>query len=291
MNANYDAHPEIGELYDHIPVYRDRKDVAFYVDLCRAAKGEVLELGCGTGRILIPAAEAGCTITGLDQSGVMLERCRERSLSLLIVVGEPLHPLGGRKHEQSDQDDDDEKDKEQNGKCHVPPSYTEHMKYCYADTPIGSLLIAGDEEAIHLIAFPKNGKPQRPEAGWTESTSGPRAEAVRQLREYFSGRRQDFDLPLALQGTDFQRKVWRKLQEIPYGETISYGELAKRVGSPKASRAVGSANGKNRIPIVIPCHRVIAGDGGLGGFGGGLTTKEKLLAIEGKKLALAQSTR
>jgi SAM-dependent methyltransferase len=75
MNANYDAHPEIGELYDHVPVYRDRKDVAFYVDLCRASKGEVLELGCGTGRILIPAAEAGCAITGLDQSGVMLERC------------------------------------------------------------------------------------------------------------------------------------------------------------------------------------------------------------------------
>ena len=110
--------------------------------------------------------------------------------------------------------------------------------------------------------------------------SGPLAEAVRQLREYFAGKRRDFDLPLALEGTDFQRKVWRKLQEIPYGETISYGELAKRVGNPKASRAVGSANGKNRIPIVIPCHRVIAGDGGLGGFGGGLTTKEKLLAIE-----------
>lgn len=165
------------------------------------------------------------------------------------------------------------------------------MKYCYADTPIGSLLIAGDEEAIHLIGFAENGKPQRPEAGWAESMSGPLAEAVRQLREYFAGKRRDFDLPLALEGTDFQRKVWRKLQEIPYGETISYGELAKRVGNPKASRAVGSANGRNRIPIVIPCHRVIAGDGGLGGFGGGLTTKEKLLAIEGKKLALAQSTR
>ena len=154
------------------------------------------------------------------------------------------------------------------------------MKYCFADSPIGPLLIAGDDQAIHLIAFPKNGKPQKPEAGWTESRSGPLAEAVRQLREYFAGKRRDFDLPLAPEGTDFQRKVWRKLQEIPYGETISYGELAKRVGNPKASRAVGSANGKNRIPIVIPCHRVIAGDGGLGGFGGGLTTKEKLLALE-----------
>jgi len=162
----------------------------------------------------------------------------------------------------------------------LSPSYTERMKYCYADSPIGPLLIAGDHESVHLIAFPKNGKPQRPEAGWTESSTGALAETVRQLREYFAGKRTDFDLPLALEGTAFQRKVWRKLQEIPYGETISYGELAKRVGNPKASRAVGSANGKNRIPIVIPCHRVIAGDGTLGGFGGGLPTKEKLLALE-----------
>jgi len=154
------------------------------------------------------------------------------------------------------------------------------MKYCYTDSPIGPLLIAGDHESVHLIGFPKNGKPQRPEAGWTESSTGALAETVRQLREYFAGKRTEFDLPLALEGTDFQRKVWRTLQEIPYGETISYGELAKRVGNPKASRAVGSANGKNRIPIVIPCHRVIAGDGTLGGFGGGLPTKEKLLALE-----------
>ncbi|HEY2842762.1 MAG TPA: methylated-DNA--[protein]-cysteine S-methyltransferase [Bryobacteraceae bacterium] len=154
------------------------------------------------------------------------------------------------------------------------------MKYCYTDSPIGPLLIAGDGEAIQLIAFPKNGKPRRPEAGWAPSTSGPLAETMRQLREYFGGKRTEFDLPLALKGTEFQRKVWRKLQEIPYGETISYGELARRVGNPKASRAVGSANGKNQIPIVIPCHRVIAGDGGLGGFGGGLSVKEKLLALE-----------
>jgi SAM-dependent methyltransferase len=86
MNANYDAHPEIGELYDHVPVYRDRKDVGFYVDLCRAAKGEILELGCGTGRVLIRAAEAGCTITGLDGSGVMLERCRGKLQQLPMEV-------------------------------------------------------------------------------------------------------------------------------------------------------------------------------------------------------------
>jgi methylated-DNA-[protein]-cysteine S-methyltransferase len=154
------------------------------------------------------------------------------------------------------------------------------MKYCYADTPIGSLLIAGDDSAIHLIAFPEGGKPHDPQAGWTESSGGPLAEAVRQLREYFAGKRREFDLPLAPEGTAFQRRVWRELQAIPYGETISYGELARRVGNPKASRAVGSANGKNQIPIVIPCHRVIASDGGLGGFGGGLPVKAKLLALE-----------
>ena len=163
------------------------------------------------------------------------------------------------------------------------------MKYSYTDSPIGPLLIAGDDESIHIISFPRNGKPRKPEAGWTASTSGPVAEAVRQLREYFAGRRQEFDLPLATEGTAFQRSVWRKLQEIPYGETISYGELAKRVGNPKASRAVGSANGKNPIPIVIPCHRVIAGDGGLGGFGGGLTVKEKLLALEKPRAGAAKS--
>jgi methylated-DNA-[protein]-cysteine S-methyltransferase len=163
------------------------------------------------------------------------------------------------------------------------------MKYCYAESPIGPLLIAGDQDAIHVIAFPRNGKPRKPEAAWTESMTGPLAEAVRQLREYFAGKRKDFDLPLVLEGTEFQRKVWRKLQEIPYGETISYGVLAKRVGNPRASRAVGSANGKNPIPIVIPCHRVIAGDGGLGGFGGGLSVKQKLLAIEKAPLAKAAS--
>jgi methylated-DNA-[protein]-cysteine S-methyltransferase len=162
------------------------------------------------------------------------------------------------------------------------------MKYCYTATPIGTLLIAGDEDAVRLIAFPKNGKPRKPEAGWTESASGVLAEAVRQLREYFAGRRTDFDLPLAPEGTGFQVKVWRKLQEIPYGKTISYGELARRVGNPKASRAVGSANGKNQIPIVIPCHRVIASDGTLGGFGGGLTTKEKLLDLEQHVVSLGR---
>lgn len=160
------------------------------------------------------------------------------------------------------------------------------MNYCYLDTPIGKLMIAGDENAIHRIEFPRRGKPARPEPDWLQSSKGPVQEAVRQLREYFAGARTDFDLPLAPQGTDFQRNVWRRLQEIPYGETISYGELARRVGNPKASRAVGAANGSNPIPIVIPCHRVIGANGKLTGFGGGLPTKEALLALEARQLSL-----
>ena len=154
------------------------------------------------------------------------------------------------------------------------------MNYAYLETPIGILLIAGNDAVVERISFPRHGKGAKPEPGWQESRRGAVAEAIRQLQEYFVGQRTGFDLPLAPKGTEFQRAVWRQLQEIPYGETISYGELARRVGNPKASRAVGSANGANPLPIVIPCHRVIAGDGSMGGFGGGLPTKEILLALE-----------
>jgi methylated-DNA-[protein]-cysteine S-methyltransferase len=154
--------------------------------------------------------------------------------------------------------------------------------YAYFDSPIGPLLIAGDAQAVTRISFAKNGKPVKPQPEWMESAKGPVGEAIRQLKEYFAGKRRDFDLPLSPEGTAFQKSVWRQLQEIPYAQTISYGELAKRVGNPKASRAVGSANGKNPIPIVIPCHRVIAAGGKLGGFGGGLPTKVALLELETK---------
>lgn len=159
------------------------------------------------------------------------------------------------------------------------------MNYDYLNTPIGPVLIAGDADAIRRIAFPKNGKPVQPEPEWKHSARGPVGEAIRQLREYFAGRRTGFDLPLAPQGTPFQRAVWRQLQDIPYGGVISYGELARRVGNPKASRAVGAANGANPIPIVIPCHRVIAADGKLGGFGGGLPVKQALLQLETRSSA------
>ena len=111
-------------------------------------------------------------------------------------------------------------------------------------------------------------------------------ETIRQLRAYFAGELENFDLPLAPQGTPFQLSVWNRLCEIPYGETISYGELARRLGNPNASRAVGLANGSNPIPIVIPCHRVIGSNGKLTGYGGGLPIKEKLLALERRQLRL-----
>jgi len=154
------------------------------------------------------------------------------------------------------------------------------VNFAYLETPIGTLLIAGDGNAVNRITFPQRGRATKPEPEWQESQCGPVGETMRQLREYFAGKRAGFDLPLAPAGTAFQRSVWRQLQAIPFGETISYGELARRVGNPKASRAVGSANGANPLPIVIPCHRVIASDGTLGGFGGGLPTKQMLLALE-----------
>ena len=106
------------------------------------------------------------------------------------------------------------------------------------------------------------------------------------MEAYFGGALQDFNLPLSLEGTEFQLRVWRCLRNIPYGETISYGQLAQRIGKPKALRAVGLANGSNPIPIIIPCHRVIGSDGSLTGFGGGLPIKKKLLALEGKQMSL-----
>jgi methylated-DNA-[protein]-cysteine S-methyltransferase len=105
--------------------------------------------------------------------------------------------------------------------------------------------------------------------------------AVSQLREYFSGRRRQFDLPLDFQGTAFQKQVWQALLTIPFGETRSYGQVATQVGRPKASRAVGAANGRNPIPIIAPCHRVIGASGRLTGFGGGLDVKARLLRLEG----------
>ncbi len=153
------------------------------------------------------------------------------------------------------------------------------MYYCYMNTPIGDLLLAGDEDGLSMIGFPKGKMRRDPEPDWIFNEQ-PFAEAVRQLDEYFTGDRKAFDLPLHLSGTDFQVQVLEELQRIPYGETTSYGAIAKRIGRPKAMRAVGAANGRNPIPIVIPCHRVIGSGGDLTGFGGGLDTKAALLRLE-----------
>lgn len=153
------------------------------------------------------------------------------------------------------------------------------MYYCYIESPIGELLLAGDDDALTMIGFPEGAMRREPESDWTHNER-PFAEAARQLTEYFAGERHDFDLPLCLNGTEFQLLVLDELRRIPYGETTSYGDIAKRIGRPKAVRAVGAANGRNPIPIVVPCHRVIGSGGALTGFGGGLDTKKALLQLE-----------
>ena len=151
--------------------------------------------------------------------------------------------------------------------------------YQYVKTPVGKLLVAGDEKGVHLINFPKNGKPSLPKPEWKENPK-PFQEALRQLEAYFAGKLKAFSLDICLNVTPFQKKVLSALCQVPYGETISYGELAKNIGNPKASRAVGQANARNPIPIVIPCHRAIGSNGKLTGFGGGIEVKQTLLDLE-----------
>jgi methylated-DNA-[protein]-cysteine S-methyltransferase len=153
------------------------------------------------------------------------------------------------------------------------------MYYCHFETPIGELLLAGDTDALSMIGFPKGSMRRDPEPDWIYNEE-PFQKVCTQLTEYFAGERKDFDLPLSLSGTEFQVSVLEALQQIPYGETTSYGAIAKQIGRPKAVRAVGAANGRNPIPIIVPCHRVIGSSGDLTGFGGGLDTKAELLRLE-----------
>ncbi len=153
------------------------------------------------------------------------------------------------------------------------------MRYSWEDSPVGRLLIAGDDAGLRFILFAEGRTPRGPEPGWREDRAA-LGDASRQLSEYFAGSRRTFDLPLAPSGTPFQLRVWSELRRIPYGETVSYGELARRVGCPNGSRAVGLANGANPLSIVIPCHRVVGAGGRLVGYGGGLPNKEWLLALE-----------
>jgi methylated-DNA-[protein]-cysteine S-methyltransferase len=150
--------------------------------------------------------------------------------------------------------------------------------FSYMNSPIGRLSILADEKGILEIRFPNNSADLPPVISESNEIV---EQAIDQLHAYFDGRLKDFDIPLSLNGTDFQKGVWAQLRKIGFGRTASYGDIAAAIGNPKASRAVGMANNKNKIPIVIPCHRVIGSDGSLTGFAGGLDTKRWLLKHEG----------
>jgi methylated-DNA-[protein]-cysteine S-methyltransferase len=151
-------------------------------------------------------------------------------------------------------------------------------------TPIGPLVLDADDDGINLLAL--DGVPPAHPTATTRAAREHLARAACQLDEYFEGRRTRFDLRLAMRGTPFQLRVWAALDDIPFGETISYGELARRVGAPGAARAVGLANGRNPVPIVVPCHRVIGANGTLTGYGGGLDRKRWLLGLESGRAQL-----
>lgn len=156
--------------------------------------------------------------------------------------------------------------------------------YHYHTTSIGELLLAGDGSHLSLLGFPSGKMQRRHDSDWTKDRA-PFVDVCAQLDGYFAGELKGFDLPLMPRGTAFQELVWRALSEIPYGETWSYGQLATSIGKPKASRAVGAANGVNPIPVIIPCHRVIGASGKLTGFGGGVETKQFLLELESGQIA------
>jgi methylated-DNA-[protein]-cysteine S-methyltransferase len=156
------------------------------------------------------------------------------------------------------------------------PHDDEHCHLPY-DAPIGRLVLECDGDVLIGLWLPNERRHARNDA---DDVPPVLKETSSQLDEYFEGERTDFDVQMELDGTDFQREVWTELTRIPYGETISYGELARRVGRPSAPRAVGQANGRNPIPIIVPCHRVLASNG-IGGYGGGLKVKRQLLAVEG----------
>lgn len=155
--------------------------------------------------------------------------------------------------------------------------------YTLMDSPVGTLRLEASDKGLAGIAFERPAR-RRPGPGVENPRHPVLVETARQLREYFAGRRRSFELTLDVAGTPFQRAVWNALLTIPFGETRTYGELARQVGRPSAARAVGAANGRNPVAIVAPCHRVIGAGGGLTGFAGGLDAKARLLRLEGALL-------
>jgi methylated-DNA-[protein]-cysteine S-methyltransferase len=159
---------------------------------------------------------------------------------------------------------------------------TKTTVYWTIESPVGELLLAGDGTRLQRLHFHDSERRARIDPAW-ERSAEPFDELCAQLDQYFAGERREFDVPLdPAGGTEFERRVWAALREIPYGETEAYGELADRIGHPGRARAVGAANGRNPIAIVIPCHRVIGADGRLVGYGGGLPRKRRLLELEGR---------
>jgi methylated-DNA-[protein]-cysteine S-methyltransferase len=156
---------------------------------------------------------------------------------------------------------------------------TRQLAYTHLDSPLGLLLLAGDGERLHLLHMQEGRRPLKIHARWRRSESALGAVSS-QLREYFARERSSFDLALAFEGSSFEQRVWSALLEIPYGETTTYGEIARRIGDPGAARAVGAANARNPIAVIVPCHRVIGADGTLVGYGGGLERKRLLLELE-----------
>ncbi|MCH7662833.1 MAG: methylated-DNA--[protein]-cysteine S-methyltransferase [Chloroflexi bacterium] len=155
------------------------------------------------------------------------------------------------------------------------------MNFTTMGSPLGPILLASDTDGLRLINFQTGSRTVAISPDWQENAEV-FSDTVAQLGAYFMGDLTEFELTLSPQGSPFYREVWRELERIPYGRTLSYGELAERVGRPKAARAVGAANGRNPLPIVIPCHRVIGRDGSLTGYGGGLRFKKALLELERK---------
>ncbi len=147
------------------------------------------------------------------------------------------------------------------------------------NSPVGDLYLTASRKGLQGIYWKK----QPVEMAKSSKDSRILAQAAKELTEYFKGRRKNFQVPLDMQGTPFQKSVWEQLRRIPYGKTCSYADVAKKIKNAKAMRAVGSANGRNPVCIIVPCHRVIAADGSIGGYAGGLSMKRKLLSLEGKK--------
>jgi methylated-DNA-[protein]-cysteine S-methyltransferase len=150
------------------------------------------------------------------------------------------------------------------------------------ESPIGKILVSASDRGILAVSFVKDGESCRTISGANDASDAIMGECLKQLEEYFIGRRRSFDVPLDLNGTAFQLSVWRTLLLIPFGVTWSYGKVASQIGRPKSSRAVGGANHRNPVSIIVPCHRVIGSDGKLTGYGGGLWRKEWLIAHESK---------